>query len=53
MIVRQVKREQDSKDLIRKEIEKLLDLKRRLAIAQGLDPNKAVQGENVTKKNKK
>eukprot|EP00795_Rhopilema_esculentum_P014790 gene14790-5897_t len=52
-IVRKVKQEQEEKDLIAKEIEKLLDLKKRLALAQGVDPNESAKGGKSKKKTKK
>lgn len=52
-MVRKAKQEQDNKDSINKEVEKLLDLKKKLAIAQGVDPNAATQSGKSKKKNKK
>lgn len=52
-IVRKAKQEQDDKDAINKEVEKLLALKKSLAIAQGLDPNAAAQSGKGKKKGKK
>jgi len=51
-IVRRLKQEQENKDLINKEVEKLLDLKRRLAVAQGIYPYTATDKKKGRKKTK-
>eukprot|EP00794_Sanderia_malayensis_P003231 gene3231-3711_t len=51
-IVRKAKMEQVSKDLVKKEVDKLLALKKSLALVQGLDPEEATQS-GKKKKNKK
>ena len=42
--MRKVKGEKASKDVIDKEVAKLLDLKKSLLIAQGIDPNQQKKG---------
>lgn len=51
-VVRKAKSEKASKDVIDTEVKKLLDLKKLLAVAQGLDPN-ATNKQNKGKKGKK